>query len=54
MKNAGFPDSPTAKVREKGRADYASLQQEEAKKQPGLATFTDSALGLGELITGKD
>lgn len=53
-KHPSFLKSPSAKVREKGRADHCSLRQEGAKKQAGPASFTDSAFGLGELIMGED
>lgn len=53
-KYSGSLKSPSAKVREKGRADHRSLRQEGAEKQAGLASFTDSAFRLGELITGED
>ena len=44
MGHACFPRSPTAKVRKTGRGRPC---QSLAGERPGLATFTDSAFGLG-------
>lgn len=43
MENASLPRSPIAKVRKKG---WGKPRQPRAGEQPGLATFTDSALRL--------